>query len=263
MHRFFLSPAECLRQPLVLTGREAHHAARVLRVQPGELVGVLDGAGGVYTCAVRAIQAERVELEVVEARQAAALPWRLWLLQALPKWPVMELIVQKATELGVHRIVPLSTARVVSQPDEESIARKVEKWRWIAIDAIKQCGSAWLPHLEAPVALNDFLARAEPLDLMLVGALQHERNHPRAVLGEFAQQHGRLPASVGIFVGPEGDLTPAELEAILRAGAHPISLGPLVLRCDTAAVYCLAILNYELQAMAGPSVFAAPVTGAL
>jgi 16S rRNA (uracil1498-N3)-methyltransferase len=115
------------------------------------------------------------------------------------------------------------------------------------MEAIKQCGAAWLPKIEAPVTIESFLARKEKFDLALVGSLQKERRHPRDVLREFEGQNRRAPKTAGIWVGPEGDFTLDELTAIQNSGAQPISLGRLVLRVETAAIYCLSILNYELQ----------------
>lgn len=248
MHRFHLPPEHCAGTTLTLAEREAHHGLRVLRLHRGEPVIVLDGAGHEYECEVGEVARDRVTLAVARERFVPPLPQRITLLQALPKGKAFEFIVQKATELGTSRVVPLLTERVVSQPDGSAIAHKLDKWRWIAIDSIKQCGSAWLPDIEAPLPLVDFLARHEPFDLLLVGALQEERAHPRAVLEAFQRTHGRAPKTVGVFVGPEGDFTPAEMDAIKRSGARAVTLGPLVLRSDTAAVYLLSVLNYELQA---------------
>jgi 16S rRNA (uracil1498-N3)-methyltransferase len=121
----------------------------------------------------------------------------------------------------------------------------------MAIEAIKQCGAAWLPKIETPTTIEQLLAGKETFDLSLVGSLQTDRRHPRACFQEFQAKHGHLPASIGVWIGPEGDFTPDELKTIQASGAQPISLGPLVLRVETAAIYCLSILNYELQAAAG------------
>ena len=99
------------------------------------------------------------------------------------------------------------------------------------------------------MTIEQYLARKENFDLSLVGSLQKERRHPRECFREFQAKHGRLPQSVGVWIGPEGDFTPEELEAIQAAGALPISLGRLVLRVETAAIYCLSILNYELNSV--------------
>jgi 16S rRNA (uracil1498-N3)-methyltransferase len=167
--------------------------------------------------------------------------------QAIPKGRIIESIIQKAAELGAARIVPLLSERVVAQLDEESAESKAEKWRQTAVEAIKQCGSAWLPQVDLPVTPKAFLARGETFDLSLIGSLQNDGRHPRNYVESFCTNHGRLPQSVCVWVGPEGDFTPAELIAAKSAGALPITLGRLVLRSETAAVYCLAVLNYELQ----------------
>lgn len=252
MHRFHLPPEACSGTTLVLTDREVHHALHVVRVRRGERVSVLDGAGHDYLCDVRETDRDRVTLTVLHKRAIAPLPYHLTLLQAVTKGKAFEIIIQKATELGAFRIVPLISERVVAQPDEDAAANKVEKWRWIAIDSIKQCGSAWLPQIEAPVALKAFLNRHERFELLLVGSLQNDRHPLREILEDFRVEHGRLPKSVGIFVGPEGDFTSVELDALKEAGALPITLGPLVLRSDTAAVYSLSVLSYELQSPLPP-----------
>jgi 16S rRNA (uracil1498-N3)-methyltransferase len=169
------------------------------------------------------------------------------LLQALPKGKIIESIIQKSVELGVHRVAPILSERVVMQLDGESGEHKREKWRQTAVEAIKQCGAAWLPEINAPVTIGQFLARKEKFDLLLVGSLQQERRHPREIFREIEMQKKAPPQSVGVWIGPEGDFTPEELKLIQDSGAIPISLGKLVLRVETAAAYCLSVLNYELQ----------------
>src|ERR1039458_9706696 len=124
---------------------------------------------------------------------------------------------------------------------------KREKWQQVAIEAIKQCGATWLPTVAAPQTISDFLGRGEKIELALVGSLQTQRRHPRAWFQEFQQQHERLPHSAGVWIGPEGDFTLDELKTIQNSGARPVTLGNLVLRVETAAIYCLAFLNYELN----------------
>ena len=251
MHRFHLPPEACQGLTLTLTDREAHHALHVVRLRRDERVAVLDGVGHEYQCEVREASRDSVTLAVLTKSAIAPLPYHVTLLQAITKGKAFETIVQKATELGAFRVVPLLSERVVSVPDEDAAANKVEKWKLIAVDSIKQCGSAWLPQIEAPTPLRDFLARHERFELPLVASLQDDRRHPRAVLDDYRLEHGRLPKSVGVFIGPEGDFTPAEIDAIKETGAFPVTLGPLVLRSDTAAVYALSVLNYELQAVLG------------
>ena len=247
MHRFYLPPEHCAGTTLRLDGREAHHALHVLRLKHGELVAVLDGIGNEFMCTVEDSGRNAVTLSVSLKNFVPALPCSVTLLVGVPKGKIIESIIQKAVELGARRIVPVLSERVVTHLDDEDAEHKRDKWQNVAIEAIKQCGAARLPKVEAPVTIGQFLARQEKFDLSLVGSLQKERRHPREVLREFETKHGRLPQSVGIWVGPEGDFTLDELKAIQNSGAQPISLGRLVLRVETAAIYCLSILNYELQ----------------
>ncbi len=247
MHRFYLPPEACREPVLKLTGREAHHAARVLRVQRGDRVTVLDGAGGEYLCRVRELGRREVTLEVLESRRAPPPAFELTLLQALPKSRAFDLVLEKATELGVRRIVPLVTARSVSRPGPAETRAKLEKWRLTLIEALKQCGAGWLPCLDAPSGVEAFLARGERFDLQWVASLQPGAEHPRCSLVRYRTQAGTPPRSVAVWIGPEGDFTPEELRAIESAGAIAVSLGPRVLRTETAALYCLAVLDYELS----------------
>jgi 16S rRNA (uracil1498-N3)-methyltransferase len=270
MHRFYLPPERCSGAVLQLEEREAHHALHVLRVKRGERVAVLDGSGHEFLCEVAECSRKNPVLRVIQKNVVPPLPCQITLLQALPKGKIIESIIQKAVELGVHRIVPLLTERVVTHFGGKDKAGKREKWQQVAIEAIKQCGAAWLPKIETPVTIQELLAgwsadlrpgafpksqragaeTSAPLsafDLSLVGSLQAEHHHPRECFQEFQAKHGRLPQNVAVWIGPEGDFTPDELKAIQASGAEPISLGRLILRVETAAIYCLSILNYELN----------------
>lgn len=246
MHRFFLPPEQCRTPVLLLNDSEAHHALHVLRVRRGDRVSVLDGAGADYICEVGDCRRSEVDLKVLEKTTTPPLPWQITLAQALPKGKLVESIIQKATELGVARIVPLLAERVVSQLNDENGTDKQRKWQSVAIEALKQCGSSWLPRIEKPMTPDQFLGREEKFDLSLVGCLQPGSGHPREFFREFQTQHHRRPASICVWVGPEGDFTAQELKIIQTAGAKPITLGRLVLRVETAAIYCLSVVNYEL-----------------
>ncbi|HZQ48009.1 MAG TPA: RsmE family RNA methyltransferase [Verrucomicrobiae bacterium] len=248
MHRFYLPPDQARGKNLILTGREAHHALHVLRIRTGERIVVLDGAGRELMCTAGAPQRDDLPLTVTQENSVPPLPYQVTLLQAIPKGKIIESIIQKAVELGVHRIVPLLSDRVVTQLDHEAATARAEDWRGVAIEAIKQCGSAWLPTIDIPTTPRNFLAHNEKFELPLVGSLQDDRRHPREYFQTFQKERGRLPKSICVWIGPEGDFTPAELNAIKSSGALPITLGRLVLRSETAAIYSLSILNYELQA---------------
>jgi 16S rRNA (uracil1498-N3)-methyltransferase len=249
MHRFFLPPEQTQGAVLTLAGHEAMHAIKVLRLQAGDAVVVLNGAGDCLDCQVQETSRKEAVLKVVSRQQVMPLPYRITLLQGIPKGKIMEAIIQKATELGVNRLVPLLSERTTVHLEGDSLEAKTEKWRATAREAIKQCGAPWLPTIETPTTISAFLARGERFDFPLVASLQSGsrplREHFRAV--SEAQRHGLR--SLCVWVGPEGDFTPEEIQNIQNSGARPITLGRLVLRCETAALYCLSVLNHEMQAV--------------
>ncbi len=239
----------------------------VLRVKRGELVVVLDGIGHAFLCEFADASREVMTLHVKRKDFLPPPSSRITLLQAVPRGKIIESIIQKAVELGVHRVVPLLTERVVTHLAENERANKRDKWQWVAIEAIKQCGAAWLPEIAVPTTIEDIISRPpetgnkstsgsspsafslqpSAFDLSLVGSLQAGSRHPRVCFQEFQDRNGRLPQNVAVWIGPEGDFTPDELKIIEASGAVPISLGHLVLRVETASIYCLSMLNYELN----------------
>ena len=230
-----------------MKGREAHHALHVLRLRNGDRISILDGAGHELVSEIERSDRDKLSLRILERREIPRPASQITLLQALPKGKLMDSIIQKATELGTYRIVPLLTERVVHQFNKKEGLKKVEKWQLIAIESVKQCGSPWLPKIEEPITIEEFLARKEQFDLPLAASIQGAASNARKYFQEFQANQGRKPASVCVWIGPEGDFTPEEMSAIKTSGARPITLGPNVLRTETAAIYCLSILNYELQ----------------
>jgi 16S rRNA (uracil1498-N3)-methyltransferase len=154
----------------------------------------------------------------------------------------MDLIVQKAVEIGAAEIAPIISDRTVVRLDEESAASKQSKWQTVAIEAAKQCGQNWLPRVHVPQTMSQFFQHSRRFDLQLIGSLQADAVHLKKIL---AEQPDR-PKSVLMLVGPEGDFTPAELSLARSQGCRPITLGPIILRVETASIYCLSILSYEL-----------------
>jgi len=256
MHRFFLPN---LQQP-DLTGSEAHHARHVLRLKPSEELSVFDGRGHEAQARVAEIAKDTVRLTIVQHSVTPALPFRITLAQAIPK-KSMDLIVQKATELGVAVIVPLLSDRTVVKVKQDS--KRMDRWRDIALDACKQCGNNWLPEIQPPQPARDLLASLPVYDLKLVASLQPDAKPLKSILSSTPSLHHSItplphhsttpslhhpgPSSVLLLIGPEGDFTPAELGVAKSAGCRPLSLGPLVLRAETAAIYALSILQHELQ----------------
>lgn len=246
-HRFYLPPENCRDETLRLEGREAHHALHVLRLKRGDMALVLDGAGNELSCEVEDAARDRLFLRVKKRSFVPAPPCAITLFVGIPKGKIIENIIQKSVELGARTIAPLLTERVVTRLDKEDAEHKREQWQQVAIEAMKQCGAARLPEVATPGTVENFLARKEKPDLQLVGSLQEERRHPREIFREYEKANGHSPRSAAVWIGPEGDFTAEELKVIQNFGAQPISLGSLVLRVETAAIYCLSILNYEFN----------------
>jgi 16S rRNA (uracil1498-N3)-methyltransferase len=247
MHRFYLSPEETRGTECVLPEREARHAAQVLRLRAGDKAIVLNGAGDELDCEVVEVTKVNVRLVVRGRKTWDALPHEITLFQAVPKGHLFESIVQKATELGIRRVVPLLTSRVATRLEPDDRGRKREKWRQVAIESIKQCGSPWLPEIELPRELADTLGDLPSFHLSLLASLRPNSRNPKMVFHSVEKFPG-APLQCAIWVGPEGDFSSEECHAIERSGAVPITLGNLVLRCETAAVYCMSVVNYEFLA---------------
>lgn len=240
MHRFHLRPENW--EAAILDADEAHHCLNVLRLSTGDRVTVFDGAGREGQAVIESASGSKAKLKISSTSTTPAPPCAITLAQAVPKGKNMDLIVQKAVELGAARIVPLLSARTVVQIDSGDATKKKEKWSAIALEACKQCGQNRLPEVAEPMTPKAFAERLEKGDLHLIASLQPDARPLKTVLKE----HGKTPNQVTIFVGPEGDFTPAEIALAKSHGCQPITLGPIILRTETAAIYCLSVLAHEL-----------------
>jgi 16S rRNA (uracil1498-N3)-methyltransferase len=190
-------------------------------------------------------------LKVRFHQKAKPLPYEITLGQALPKGQFMDAIVRKATELGAARIAPLESERTVVHLDDDRSDRKIEKWQLAAIEAAKQCGNPFVPEILPVQTATACMETSRGYDLKLIASLQPGAKSLKSVLASHVAATGAPPRKVLWLVGPEGDFTPAEMSRSKTAGFEPITLGPLVLRCETAAVYALSVLSYELQNTGG------------
>ena len=241
MHRFYLSPNLWNAPSPVLDEGESHHVLDVLRFGVGDHVTVFDGEGSEARGDIAAVEGGKVILRVGPKLRSQPLACAITLAQAIPKGKNMDFIVQKATELGAARIAPLFSDRTIVQLDVKDAEKKRDKWREIAIEACKQCGQNRLPEIAVPRSPRVFFEKQEPSELMLIASLQPDARRIKSVLADHAN-----PRSVCVLVGPEGDFTPAELALAKSMGCRPVTLGPIILRAETAALYCLSVLAHEL-----------------
>ncbi len=246
-----------------LAADESHHLVVVNRCQRGDPVVAFDGRGREWECECADPAKTATVLRVKSTHPSAPLPCAITLAQALPKGATMDEIVRQATELGAARIVPLITERTQVHLEGDRAEKKVEKWRVAAVEAAKQCGNPWVPEIAPVQKLEAFLRGASAattpsvppsgkvaapvFDLQFVASLHAGARPLRGVVDNWRAEHNRPPRQALWLVGPEGDFSPAEMAACAAAGCVPVTLGPLVLRCDTAAVSALSVLSYELQ----------------
>ena len=245
--RAFCTPPTAEPAELVLSADESHHLVAVNRARPGDTVVAFDGRGTEWICELIADRKNAAVLKVRFRQKAKPLPYEITLGQALPKGPSMDAIVRKATELGAAQIAPLESERTQVHFDGERSDRKIEKWQVAALEAAKQCGNPFLPVIAPVQKAAAFMEAARGYDLKLIASLEPGAKSLKGVLATFHAVQGRAPKKVLWLVGPEGDFTPAELSQAKTCGFEPITLGPLVLRCETAAIYALSVLSYELQ----------------
>lgn len=241
MNRYFLPAAAWGGHRLTLAGEEAHHATRVMRVREGEQVEIFDGEGNAAVCTVVQCSRSAVVCEIGPTRSQPRDRHPITLCQAIPKGGNMELIVQKAVELGISGIQPLVTAHTVARPGAAS--KKQAKWQRIALEACKQCGQNHLPRVEEPVAFSEWIRKENPGDTRIIAALDPAAAHFKKLL-----ENNPVAGGVELLIGPEGDFSREEYAQAFTAGFLPASLGSIVLRVETATLYALSVLRHELSA---------------
>ena len=234
MPKFFLDGP--IGERVLLTGEDGRHAVKSLRMRPGEQVTLCDGHGTDYEGEILSVSGETAEIRVLGSHPCPAEPTvEATLFQSLPKLDKCDSVVQKAVELGVSRIVPVVSARCVSRPEEKALAKKTERWQRIAAEAAKQCGRGILPAVETAIPFSRAVRRAK-------------EEGGTALL--FYEGGGvPLPSLVGpetrrvsLFIGPEGGFAPEEVSLAQENGLQPATLGPRILRTETAPVAALAAI---------------------
>ncbi len=246
MHRCYLPGLNPAASHFTVEGEEARHALKVMRLRVGELCELFDGRGHALRARITATAgSSSMQLEAVEPLPPMPPVAGITLALAIPKGTNMELIVQKAVEMGVSRIVPLITERTIVRLDAAQAEAKAAKWQRTVLEACKQCGVNLLPVVETPQTYAQFLKRADLPELRLQCAIVPHARPLRAVL-EAGRAAGA--ASAALLIGPEGDFSPAEYEAGFAAGFAPVSLGPIILRVETAVFMAVAATRYALDA---------------
>lgn len=244
MHRFFSDPARTGMENGFLAPDDARHALTVLRLSTGDRIEVIHG-GRSYLAEITSAEKKEVGCRFLEALPSFEPLLSVTLFQGIPKSDKMDWIVQKATELGVSRIVPLSLSRCVSRPDPQESRRKTERWAKIAREAAKQSGRSMVPEISLPVTLRGMSSCESLPELNLVpweeakgyGLLSFRNDHPRLT-------------SLGILIGPEGGIAPEEIRELTGIGFIPVTLGARILRTETAglaAVSSIMCLYGEME----------------
>jgi 16S rRNA (uracil1498-N3)-methyltransferase len=246
MPRFYIAPHAWNPDKLALDHGETHHALDVLRMKAGDRATLFNGHGAEATVEIASVDKGKIALKRISVSKSEPIGCQIVLGQAIPKGKNMDLIVEKATELGAAGIVPLLSERTVVKCGEGEALAKREKWQRVAIEAAKQCGQNWLPTVFKPQTPKDFFQSGEKFDLMLIASLQPDSRRVKEVLAEAGVIQKKKSARVLVLVGPEGDFTPAEVNLAKNAGCRPVTLGPIILRSETAAIYCLSVLSHEL-----------------
>ena len=243
MHMFFVKPEQIRDGQVWITGPDVNHIRNVLRMKPGEWVRVSDETDFCGQCRVEKLLEDRIVLTVEEKVRSTELPAEITLFQGLPKGDKMEWIVQKNTELGVSRIVPVAMKRSVVRLDGKKAAARVNRWQAVAQSAGKQAGRTRLPDVSPVISFSQALKEADGMDLLL---LPYESAEGMAAARERLAS-ARPGMRIGILIGPEGGFEPSEVETAVQAGWKVISLGPRILRTETAGMAVAAALMLMLE----------------
>ncbi len=245
MYHFFVSPDQIGKDQIEIIGTDVNHIRNVLRMAPGEEITVSTGSDEQeYRCAIRTLEEDRIVADIRWCEAAGReLPAKLYLFQGLPKADKMEFIIQKAVELGVHQIIPVSTKRAVVKLDAKKEASKLKRWNAIAESAAKQSKRQIIPEVSPVMSFKEAAAFAEALDHRLIPYERAEgMAYTRACL-----QAVRPGDSVGIFIGPEGGFEQEEIELAKRHGIQAITLGKRILRTETAGMALVSVLMFQLE----------------
>ena len=247
MFQFFVDKTQVNEEAglVFITGADVNHICHVLRMRVGEQFYVTDGeSGGKYLCALKEASEDQVTCDILRnIEESSELPCEITLYQGLPKADKMELIIQKAVELGVSRIVPVSTKRSIVKLDDKKAGAKISRWQGIAEAAAKQSKRDVIPQIGDVMTLKAALAEAADFD---VSMMPYENAEGMAFTRKLLDEI-RPGQRIAIFIGPEGGFDDSEVEAALAKGTQPVTLGRRILRTETAGLAMLSMLVYVLE----------------
>lgn len=245
MHRFFVEESQIEGTNIHIIGQDAHHIKNVLRMRPKEEILISDGDKTEYTCYIEELLEDEVLAKVMFAKESGLeLPSKIYLFQCIPKNDKMELIIQKAVELGACEIIPVAASRCVVKLDAKKEASKLKRWNGISESAAKQSKRMFIPEVTSVMKFQEALEYAKKIDVKLIPyELAKGMEATRECISGI--QPGQ---SVAIFIGPEGGFEESEVQMAMDAGFLPITLGKRILRTETAGFTVLSILMYHLEA---------------
>lgn len=245
MYRFYVSADQLAEKEVFISGGDVNHIKNVLRLEVGDWIVACDGNGTDYVSRIQSICSDEVVASIEKVQPTGTeLPVKITLFQGMPKKDKLELIIQKAVELGACEIVPVMTKRtVVKLSEEKKINKRLERWQSIAYAAAKQCDRGIIPTVHKPVSYEEALAMADQLDYNVIPyELQTGMGEARKIVDQACKQR-----SLGIFIGPEGGFEPEEVERAMTRNIHPMTLGKRILRTETAGMALLSILMFQMQ----------------
>lgn len=239
MHRFFVQLQNILDDKVIIDDKEDFNHFKVLHIKKGERIIISDGMGNDYEAEVWAIGKDKIEARIIKAIPSTEASVDVTLYQALPKAAKMDLIVQKCTELGINAIVPVVTERVVVKWDDGS--GKLNRWRRIAYESSKQCQRSRIPYIHDPIGFEELLKRIPTYDIFI---LPYEIEN--VVRLKDVIKNGSHFKNIGVFIGPEGGFSDWEVVRAVESGARVVTLGPRILRTETAGFVTVSIIMYEM-----------------
>ncbi len=243
MPHFFVPPEAVQDEKFTLAADESRHLAKVLRKKPGDEVNLFDGQGRLYRARIDVVGEGSVTGRILSAETQPALDLTMRLFQGLPKGDKFDWILEKMTELGAAEIVPMHVERCVAHLAKEKIPARLERWKKILLSASKQSGRASVPSVRAPVTLDEALALCGKNDLTLFPWEGEKNVSLREILqSRLKDSRGK---TINIFIGPEGGFSMDEVARAQTAGAVTVSLGPAILRTETAGLFVASALVYE------------------